>query len=135
MKSLKDNFLAEPKKADFSESEEVRTEINNWVEEQTDSKIKDLIGDGVLGSNTKMVLVNAIYFKGEWETKFLERNTFRYQFQISNNETADVDMMYNSGEYAHIYIPELKAVFLNLGVIYTSTCISLTYIPVFSFHI
>ena len=81
--------------------------------------LKDLIGDGVLGSNTKMVLVNAIYFKGEWETKFLERNTFRYQFQISNNETAEVDMMYNSGEYAHIYIPELKAVFLNLVVIYT----------------
>ena len=111
--------MAEPKTADFSESEEVRTEINNWVEEQTDSKIKDLIGEGILGSNTKMVLVNAIYFKGEWQTKFLEKNTFLHQFQISKNETADVDMMYNSGEYAHIYIPELKAVFLNLGVIYT----------------
>ena len=119
MKSLKDNFLAEPKTADFSESEEVRTEINNWVEEQTDSKIKDLIGEGILGSNTKMVLVNAIYFKGEWQTKFLEKNTFLHQFQISKNETADVDMMYNSGEYAHMYIPELKAVFLNLGVFYT----------------
>ncbi len=50
--------------------ESARQTINNWVSEQTAGKIKDLIGPDVLNEHTRLVLTNAIYFKGEWENPF-----------------------------------------------------------------
>jgi len=58
------------KTVDFAEEEKVRFKINAWVEEKTESKIKDLITPGVLDSLTRLVLVNAIYFYGDWLRKF-----------------------------------------------------------------
>ena len=58
------------KTVDFAEEEKVRLKINAWVEEKTESKIKDLITPGVLDSLTRLVLVNAIYFYGDWLNKF-----------------------------------------------------------------
>ena len=55
----------EPVNADFaSDAEAERAKINTWVSEGTQEKIKDLIPQGVLDSLTRMVIVNAIYFKG-----------------------------------------------------------------------
>ena len=68
--STKENFLAEPVATDFGNEEEARNSINKWVEAQTNSKIKELIARNVLTPLTKLVLVNAIHFKGDWETKF-----------------------------------------------------------------
>ena len=50
---------------DFSQSEAASQVINTWVEEQTNQKIKDLIPPNALNNDTRMVLVNAIYFKGK----------------------------------------------------------------------
>ncbi|KAK3708237.1 hypothetical protein RRG08_023646 [Elysia crispata] len=56
----------EPVNADFaSDAEAERAKINTWVSEGTQEKIKDLIPQGVLDSLTRMVIVNAIYFKGK----------------------------------------------------------------------
>ena len=75
MASTKEFFVAEPIATDFSKHEEARTSINKWVEEQTNSKIQNLLGKGVLSALTKMVLVNAIHFKGDWEIKFNKDDT------------------------------------------------------------
>ena len=53
-------------------AEKARRTINAWVEKQTNGKIKDLIGQGVLDSMTRLVLTNAIYFKGNWATPVQE---------------------------------------------------------------
>ncbi len=55
---------------DFGDEEGTRRKINSWVEEKTQNRIKDLISPGVLDSMTRLVLINAIYFKGEWATRF-----------------------------------------------------------------
>jgi serpin B len=53
-----------------SGKETARRKINTWVEEQTQNRIKDLIQPGMLGSSTRLVLANAIYFKGNWSMAF-----------------------------------------------------------------
>jgi serine protease inhibitor len=58
-----------------------RKTINAWVEKQTNEKIKDLIPAGVLNAMTRLVLTNAIYFKGQWETEFDKKATRDEKFR------------------------------------------------------
>ena len=99
IESTKENFLAEPIGTDFSKSEEARASINKWVEDQTNSKIKDLIAQGSITALTKMVLVNAIHFKGDWDVKFDKSRTNKEEFHVSKDKTVEVDMMYTKEEY------------------------------------
>jgi len=55
--------------------EEARGRINLWVEDKTDRKIRDLIPSGGLDSDTRLVLVNAIWFKGDWLDQFKKEET------------------------------------------------------------
>ena len=56
-------------------TEESRQLINQWVEEQTQNKIKDLLPEGSLDSSTRLVLANAIYFKAKWASPFEHDST------------------------------------------------------------
>ncbi|NWT67803.1 SPB10 protein, partial [Prunella himalayana] len=77
-------YNAKPQAVNFKRAaEQVRAQINSWVENQTERKIQNLLPAGSLHSRTVLVLVNAIYFKGKWEKKFLEKNTSEMPFRIS----------------------------------------------------
>jgi serpin B len=76
-----------------SSAEKARADINGWVERKTNDKIKDLIKPGLLGSMTRLVLANAIYFKGSWETKFDSQSTTDTRFFVSEKDTVMVRMM------------------------------------------
>jgi len=73
-------------------------EINDWVEDKTNNKIKDIIPDGLLGSSTRLVLTNAIYFKGDWLKEFDSDNTYDADFNLDDGSTVTVDMMMNTKE-------------------------------------
>lgn len=88
------NFHSESETLDFAKATDSARSINSWVEEKTNNKIKDLIKPDALGSDTRMVLVNAIYFKGFWENQFIKRRTKKDKFYISETDTVDVDMMF-----------------------------------------
>lgn len=60
-----------------------RLRINGWVEEQTERRIKDLIPESGITKETRLVLVNAIYFKGEWSMPFKERDTQVREFTLA----------------------------------------------------
>jgi serpin B len=79
------NYGSVLKFVDFhkGDREAIRLEINNWVEEKTHSKIKDLIVKKILNEDTRMVLVNAIYFLAEWEKEFKKDLTYDGVFNIS----------------------------------------------------
>jgi len=68
--------------------------INKWVEAKTKDKIKDLIAPGVLKSNTKMVLVNAIYFYGGWSKEFDRAKTEEDNFYLANNSSSKAKFMH-----------------------------------------
>ncbi|BFZ17331.1 hypothetical protein BsWGS_20370 [Bradybaena similaris] len=99
-KKTKEWYLAEPVQANFKEaSESEMAKINTWVAEQTQNKIKDLFGAGVIDSLTRMVLVNAIYFKGKWDTEFDAKSTSPKPFKLSPEQTIDVPTMFNKQVY------------------------------------
>ncbi|NXK79982.1 SPB10 protein, partial [Amazona guildingii] len=90
----KNYYKAEPHKVNFKTAlEQSRKEINTWVEKQTEGKIKNLLGPRDVATSTKMILVNAVYFKAEWEVKFPEDNTVLQPFRLSKNKTKPVKMM------------------------------------------
>ncbi len=79
---------------DFArETENSRLKINRWVEEQTNDRIKDLIPPGVLNELTRLVLTNAIYFKGNWENQFPKENTKEEEFMVTPEKKVKVQMM------------------------------------------
>ncbi|XP_061094890.1 leukocyte elastase inhibitor-like [Conger conger] len=94
--------------------EESRKQINQWVEEQTESKIKDLLKPGTVSAMTRLALVNAIYFKGSWMHKFDEKQTQEMPFKISQNESKPVQMMFQMKKFPYNYIPEYNLQVLEL---------------------
>lgn len=74
-------------------TEEARQTINQWVEEKTSGKIKDLLPPGILTGLTQLVLTNAIYFKGTWVKQFNPDETKNEDFKISQNSPVQVPMM------------------------------------------
>jgi len=82
------------------DTENSRATINNWVEEQTNNKIKDLIPQGAIDDLTRLVLTNAIYFKGTWVKQFDKKNTMERDFRVSPGKTVKAQMMSRVGEEA-----------------------------------
>lgn len=90
-----DYFKAPLETLDFSNNpNSSRVHINDWVAEQTSEKIRDLLPDGIITALTRLVLVNAIYFKGLWLNQFDKQATKPETFYLSVSEKTQVDMMY-----------------------------------------
>jgi serpin B len=97
------NYGAGIRLADFiTQFESVRKEINDWVFDQTEEKIKDLLPEGVLSSDTRMVLVNAIYFKADWLSQFDAADTYDAPFHLLDGTDVTVKMM-NQGTFMPYY--------------------------------
>jgi len=86
------NFAADP--------EGSRQKINRWVENNTAGKIKDLLQRGDINSLTRLVLTNAVYFKGDWVEKFDPQNTAKSPFYAESGAVA-VDMMHQTGSFGY----------------------------------
>jgi len=89
------------------ETEKSRQTINSFIEEQTNGKIKDLIPPGFLDPMTRLVLTNAIYFKGMWKWEFDESNTRKEDFKINSTDVVKVPMMYMKPEKAKFNYADL----------------------------
>ncbi|KAL6079740.1 serine-type endopeptidase inhibitor [Balamuthia mandrillaris] len=92
---LTELYQAEANNLDFAQSEKATQTINQWVAHQTQDKVKDLIPGGALDEQTKMVLTNAIYFKGAWQYPFPKDRTNKQDFFfLDDKERLEVDMMH-----------------------------------------
>jgi serpin B len=94
LKLLEDNYGAGMELADFIHKPDAeRARINAQVADDTNQKIKDLLPSGILKSDTKLVLVNAIYFKASWDKAFTKELTKKEPFTTLSGSKVDVDMM------------------------------------------
>jgi len=91
------NYGAGLRLADFQGNPEpARLDINRWVRRQTQNRIEDLLGKGSIGTDTRMVLVNAIYFKADWLQPFEKEDTFPAPFYLLDRSEVQVEMMSGS---------------------------------------
>lgn len=88
-------------------TETARKKINRWVEDKTQDKIKDMLPPGVLDKLARLVLVDAVYFKGDWERPFELENTHEEPF-LSPDTTMTVQMMYQKAHFNYAQIEDLQ---------------------------
>ena len=102
LKLVQSDYGAGLHKVNFKISPDtVRTTINAWVEKQTNDKITNLLGPGVLNSSTRLVLTNAIYFKGVWQDPFDAQATQKDEFHLSATQWVMAPMMHRTGGYRY----------------------------------
>ncbi|XP_019354008.2 leukocyte elastase inhibitor [Alligator mississippiensis] len=123
-------YHAELEVVDFSSAlEETRRKINSWVENQTNGKIQELFPPDSISHDAALVLVNAIYFKGNWTVKFKKGNTKETVFRLNKNETKNVQMMFQNGIYNLAIIEEPQVDMLELPYGKTEELSMLIFLP------
>ncbi|UCC97649.1 MAG: serpin family protein [Phycisphaerales bacterium] len=89
-------------------AEASRKTINAWVEKQTKEKIRNLIPRGLLDSMTRLVLTNAIYFKGNWARQFKEDQTEDAAFILADGRKIETAMMNQTAEFGYMETETLQ---------------------------
>ncbi|KAJ1087892.1 hypothetical protein NDU88_001051 [Pleurodeles waltl] len=92
--SNKDFFQSDIKLVNFQHAKTAAETINAWVERKTHGKIQNLISSEDVGALTKLVLVNAIYFRGEWKYKFRTENTNLMEFTEKYGSVTKIPTMH-----------------------------------------
>ena len=95
LQTATNQYQANIGQADFiSEASEVTDEINNWVAQETQNKILNIVPPDAIDASTRLVLANAIYFLGAWTIPFAETNTSTRPFYLSSTTLVEVPLMY-----------------------------------------
>jgi len=93
--------------------EDSRTVINDWVSEQTEGKIKNLIPPGVISDLTQLLLTNAVYFNAAWQQPFRKEYTREDQFHLLDGNRVTVPMMVQTEYFPYVEGESYQAVELH----------------------
>jgi serine protease inhibitor len=101
IRAAEEYYSANTTNLDFiNQPEQSRLTINAWAEEKTNEKITNLIPEGVINPLTRLVITNAIYFKGTWVKQFDEEKTYETDFTTASGAKVPVRMMQRTDEDA-----------------------------------
>jgi serpin B len=107
----REQYYAELARLDFAaQTEASRKEINQWVEDNTNRKIVDLVKPGGIIPQTVIVLTNAVYFKGNWAQQFDKQDTHDDDFHLSATDTIKVPLMYQSDDLPFVENDTIKMI-------------------------
>ncbi len=115
LKLTQDSFAATLRSLDYRNSEASRQTINQWVEEQTKNRIRDLIPSGAINADTGLVLTNAIYFLGKWTEPFEKSATRPDSFFVTPSDAQKVPMMNRSDASLFAEVDGVKLLQLPYG--------------------
>jgi len=103
-----DHYTAELEPVDFEGAPETaRRRINSWIADQTNERIEDLLPEGTVDADTRLVLTNAIYFKGKWKKAFDDKDTKPQAFYGGGGPTK-VPMMHRSDRFGYTETDEAQ---------------------------
>ncbi|XP_061387007.1 serine protease inhibitor 3/4-like [Musca vetustissima] len=107
-------YYASAENVNFTQNIKAAEVINSWVAAKTNNLITDLIGADDLDKYTRLVLLNAIYFKDEWAQGFPENATRQQKFYVDETDIVNVDMMHMRGLFRYGRSEQLDAAALEL---------------------
>ena len=111
----KEHYLAEAENIDFQNVETARQTINEWISEQTESRIVELLPDGSLTPNTQLVLTNTLYFNGKWRLPFNEKRTRSGPFYVNPDKSVDAELMHVEGDFRYHKFADKQIIELPYG--------------------
>lgn len=109
-----DKFLTEVESINFIPQKSAIANINRWCLSKTNNKISDVVTEDDVDEGTRLVLVNAIYFKGDWRFKFNISKTENKPFYINDHKSVKADMMQMTSKFRYNYDYYLNAYLLEM---------------------
>lgn len=116
-------FQSEVSNLDFENNINAAEKINAWVKQATENKINDLVSSGDFDKHTKLVLTNAVYFRGNWLYQFDVKNTEKRMFHTTKTAQKLVPTMFTKASFNCGELPELNAKFIEVP--YSSEAIAM----------
>ncbi|VDP36955.1 unnamed protein product [Soboliphyme baturini] len=105
---LKKYFNSSIQSVDFGKNDEASIEINKWISDVTHGRIDNLVSSNFFNALTRLVIVNAVYFKANWHFKFNPEDTIKKTFFVSQSKQKQVDMMHRQGQFLYHADKQLK---------------------------
>ncbi|KAH8237233.1 hypothetical protein KR038_007521 [Drosophila bunnanda] len=115
-----DFFQSKAESVKFADSEAATQKINDWVEQETEHKVRNLLQADAVNEDTSAVLINALYFKGLWQKPFMPESTQLDDFYVDPLNRVPVDMMYQEDKFKFADLPHLKARAVQLPYEYSN---------------
>ena len=107
---IRENYDGEINKLDFGKKELASNTINKWVDEHTRGKINKIVTPDLFNFPVRLILVNAIYFKGLWDKPFKEKNTKDDKFTLINGEKVAISMMHQTTKFGYFENKDLQII-------------------------
>jgi len=107
-------YKSDIKTVDFTDTEATVKDINMWASNATEGHIQDLLSDADAHSNTIMLLLNAVYFNGQWKSQFPENQTESRPFHVDDKTMINVPLMNTTDKFLYFDIEEIKAELIRL---------------------
>ncbi|KAI8043145.1 serine protease inhibitor 42Dd-like [Drosophila gunungcola] len=111
---VRDSFKAEAEAISMANPNNAASIINKWVNDQTRGKIKNIVSSDTITPDLVVVLLNAIYFKGQWKYKFNPEYTRKADFQVTTKNRLPVEMMLQTDEFRAANLKSLDAKVIEL---------------------
>ena len=110
LETLRREFGATVQPLDYRDSDAAAAAINTWVDRETRGLIPTLLQPGQLSAVTRLVLTDALYFRGEWAEPFAADETRPGRFRLLSGETVELLMMRREGQIRHFRTAEAEGV-------------------------
>nr|XP_002130997.1 leukocyte elastase inhibitor-like isoform X1 [Ciona intestinalis] len=107
-------YGAKLENVDFKTPSNAVKQINDWASDATNGKISNMLQDDAVDSNTALIVANAVYFRGDWHSKFNEMQTERRAFYVSHYKIVETPFMFQRGHFKYAYISELTLQVLEM---------------------
>lgn len=100
--TAKNTYQARIEQVDFrTQAEPVREQVNDWVSQKTKGKITNLLQPGTVQASTRLILANAIYFKGKWTRPFNKTNTMPVPFSVRSSQKVQAPFMHQTADFKY----------------------------------
>ncbi|TDG51756.1 hypothetical protein AWZ03_001816 [Drosophila navojoa] len=112
--TIKQDYNSEAESINFALSDAAAQLINGWVNAKTEGKITELVTADSFDDNTRLVLLNALHFKGSWANKFDEASTAEDDFWTTEEQSVKIQYMNQKAKFGYGYFEELNCTALDM---------------------